>query len=404
MDKPSEDKHSHIGASSAYRWMNCPGSVRLCAGQEKRSPSDYALVGTAAHEVCEKCLLTGADPSEYVGQKVEAEGVEIEITEEIAEGVRVYVDRVRDDLKKFGGQLAVEQKFDLSWLYPGMFGRNDAAILPTGLFEDLRIYDYKNGRKAVTAENNVQCMYYALGALGRDNVHMAERVFVHIIQPNSFGKDAVEMWETRADELYQWAQEVLLPAAQRTEDPEAPCVPGSWCFFCEAQGVCPAKRKEVLDLFDEVGLPSIQAREVTLPDPEELPAEVIGKLMAFFTSDGFEAWLKALGQAELDALERGVAIPGRRLIEYEYKGNRKWNDPEQAERILLPYGKEVLTLKTPAQVEKVLTSQKVQKAFRESLLGELTIREISQKKKVVSDGAAEIEFNRKSALDLFDVQ
>ncbi|MCH8328897.1 MAG: DUF2800 domain-containing protein, partial [Nanoarchaeota archaeon] len=42
--------HSKIGASSMYRWSNCPGSVKLSEGMTSES-SIYAIEGTAAHEV-----------------------------------------------------------------------------------------------------------------------------------------------------------------------------------------------------------------------------------------------------------------------------------------------------------------------------------------------------------------
>ena len=398
----AEEKHSNIGASSAYRWMNCPGSVRLCAGLPKRPLSEFALVGTAAHMVCELALKTNGDPRDYLGGTVSVEGREIEVTEEMVEGVQIYVDKIRSDQKEFGGDLVVEQSFDLSWLYPGMFGRNDAALLPKGLFEDLRIYDYKNGRKAVAAESNVQCMYYALGALGKENPLMAERVFVHIIQPNSWGKESIERWETQAEDLYRWGQEVLLPAAKRTEDPDAPCVPGSWCFFCEAQGICPAKMREALDLLDDVGVSDLSAPVITLPAPETLSPEVLGRVASFFNSDAFEAWMKAVSAVELDLLKNGTPVPGRKLIEYEYKGNRKWNDAEAAAAILKKYGDEVFALKTPAQVEKVMTSLKVPKSERETILSGLVIREITPKEKVVSeDDSRVVAADRKqSAIDL----
>jgi hypothetical protein len=364
--------HSSIGASSAYRWMMCPASPRLCAGRRSES-SEFAILGTAAHALAEKCLTDGVDPVLFVGETIEHEAGKTEVTGEMADGVTVYVETVFADLKAHGGKLAVEQSFDLGWLYPGMYGRNDAAILPTEPCGVLRIYDYKNGAKPVKAENNPQCMYYALGALGADNPTGAETVVITIVQPNShFKAVAVDSWEVSVDELYRWAREVLLPAAKRTEDPEAPCVAGEWCCFCDAMAVCPLKQDLALGRLEEPErgcyvLPAVQALK---------PADV-GFLSGFFNSPDFDAWRKALAAEELDLLSRGVEIPGRKLVEQRSWGNRKWADEAAVEKALSELGDDlwVRKLQSPAQVEKLLTTRKVPKKLREDRLAPLVTRE-----------------------------
>ena len=59
-------------------------------------------------------------------------------------------------------------------------------------------------------------------------------------------------------------------------------------------------------------------------------------------------------------------------------------------------------MKTPAQVEKVMTSLKVPKPERETILSGLVIREITPKEKVVSeDDSRVVAADRKqSAIDL----
>ena len=47
--------HSSIGASSMYRWKNCPGSVKLSQGLPNRA-SIYAKEGSAAHEIVSLAL------------------------------------------------------------------------------------------------------------------------------------------------------------------------------------------------------------------------------------------------------------------------------------------------------------------------------------------------------------
>src|ERR1017187_8080245 len=58
--KPLEKAHAEFSASSAYRWLACPGSIRLCAKAEKRE-SDSAAEGTLGHEPLEALLKNGPD-------------------------------------------------------------------------------------------------------------------------------------------------------------------------------------------------------------------------------------------------------------------------------------------------------------------------------------------------------
>lgn len=399
------EKHSPLGASSAYRWMNCPGSVRLYGQLTERRATEYALTGTLAHLVCELCLRNGEDPSVYAGKNLAlGDGIHAgNVTDAIVEGARLYVETVRKDQEKFGGKLCIEQSFSLDWLYPGMFGRNDASLVPDSVFASTRIYDYKNGRKAVSADHNVQCMYYALGALGKENLWLSEEVVCTIIQPNCWCKETVDEWAAPVSELYAWANEELLPAAKRTAEPDAPCKIGEWCCFCEAAGICPAKREAALAVLEEA-VPQV---EPTLPEIGMLTPEQVGKMSAFFNSDEFSSWLKALTATEADMLQRGVAIPGRKLVETIVRGNRRWADEREAvEKLKALCGADIfdMRIKSPAQVEKLLTAHKIPKKERDELVGSLVTRDETPKMIVVSDSdPRESATERtKKAIELFN--
>lgn len=396
--------HSHIGASSSHRWMNCPGSVALYGQLTERRTTEYALTGTLAHLVCELCLVQDEAPTRYLGEHLalgdgEHSGT---VTEAIVDAVRVYVDHVRFQHHKAGGKLVVEQSFDLSWLYPGMFGRNDAAILPDEVFGTLYVFDYKNGRKHVSAADNPQLKYYALGALGKDNPMMVEQVVCVIVQPNAYGKEPIETWETTPEELYAWADNELLPAAKRTAEPGAPCVPGDWCTFCEAAHLCHARQAAALALLDE---PTEAQPVATLPAVNELTPERIGLLSAFFQSEEFSSWVKALAAAEMSMLSQGVHVPGRKLVETVVRGNRKWADPGAVTAEFADLGGELLNteLKSPAQVEKLLQQRGVKPAERKARVDKLVTRDESIKTIVVSESDSRQALgNNNSAIELFD--
>ena len=93
-------EHADLSPSSAGRWMKCAGSVVLSQGIEDKG-SEYALEGTAAHDVAAMCLTSGADAAAYVGRLIDAKGTEVPVTEDMAENVQVYVDAVRQRVKAY---------------------------------------------------------------------------------------------------------------------------------------------------------------------------------------------------------------------------------------------------------------------------------------------------------------
>ena len=93
--------HSKLGASSAERWMNCPGSTALIdafAMPESDEP-DYRREGIAGHEAAADCLARDIDTWEIVGRTY----YNTEITPEMAYAVQQYLDRVRPSIDRERG-------------------------------------------------------------------------------------------------------------------------------------------------------------------------------------------------------------------------------------------------------------------------------------------------------------
>jgi hypothetical protein len=274
------------------------------------------------------------------------------------------------------------------------------------MFGTLRVYDYKNGRTPVSAENNPQLMYYALGALGASNDLFVDKVVITIIQPNAMNDDdVVKKWTITAEELYDWANDVLRPGAERTTDANAPLLEGDHCAFCEAAAFCPVKQQRVLAMFNQPA--DAPTTAITLPEPTSISPERIGLLSAFFNGPVFEAWRKSLAAEEQSMLARGVIIPGRHLVERRSLGNRRWTDEGSAINALRDVvGDEMFNaeLKSPAAIEKLLTSQGWSKAERTELLGRLVTRDEKYKIHVVSDGedsAPAIAERQEKSIELF---
>lgn len=343
----TERTHSPIGASSMHRWANCPGSIRLGKGLDKRS-SSYAEEGTAAHAVAEKWLRTGGCPND--------------VDEETREAVKVYIDTIWIDSDQARLALSIEQSFDLSAIHPGAYGTAD-LVMYDEQSRVLRVYDYKHGAGvAVAVERNPQLMYYALGALLESKLP-AETVEMVVVQPRCPHPDGpVRRWSLPAVDLVEFAAE-LVEYAKATEDPKAPLMPGDWCRFCPASGICPA-------VYDKAKkLAQLEFRSGLSYDPTKL-ADTLAWLNIL------ETWIKQTREFAYGEAEHGRCPPGWKLV--AKRATRKWsgNDEEVARYLKNIFGLSIdeiteTSLLSPAKVEKLIPAAK-----REDLTG-ITIKESS---------------------------
>lgn len=341
--------HATLGASSAHRWIACPGSIRLSEGQP-RYETDAARAGTAAHEVAELCLKHDNDAVHYVGEIIG----EVEITEEMAENVQQFVDLCRE-VKVNSTVSWVEQSFSLEALSPpdDMFGTAD-FVAYSEPEKTLHVLDYKNGVGLVEAEGNPQLLYYALGAvleLGEGlNI---ETIKVTIVQPNaSHPKGIARTWTISYVDLLDFAGE-LMAAARATQDPAAPLKTGSHCKFCPASAVCPARKAEA----ESVALVEFEALPVDAPPPPEtLPVEVLADILEQLPR--LKDWIKDVEAHGTALLISGTPIRGQKMVARRAK--RVWKNETDVVYYLRnrAYGDEEIyeepKLKSPAKIEKMI--------------------------------------------------
>jgi hypothetical protein len=347
-------EHAELGASSAHRWMACPGSVRLTAGLPEIS-SSYALEGTAAHALAALALNKRLPTATWIGTELHS----IEVTEEMAEAVQLYVDAVETIV----GERRVEQKFSLAELNPPapMFGTADAIVYePRDRL--LHVIDLKYGRGvAVEVVGNPQLRYYALGALlafERERQARVDAIRITIVQPRSPHPDGMVRSETVTyDELVGFAAE-LLDAARTTLDDNAALVPGEHCRFCRAAGVCPALKERAT----AVARVEFDALPADLPPvPETLPAEVLADILD--KADILEDWLRSVRAHVVHLLETGRTVPGWKLV--PKRATRKWIASDLTVEWCQQHGidpKELMTtpeLISVAQAERFLKTQKL---------------------------------------------
>lgn len=338
--------HSKLGASSAHRWMACPGSVRLGAGLEPVS-SFYAAEGSAAHELAAGCLENGTDSThEYSPTHWEHDGHKGEVTDEMREAVQVYLDTVRGDSIENGESpyRLIEQKFHLKELHPDLFGTADCVqVWPAAKL--MRVYDYKHGAGvAVDVDANPQLLYYALGALLSYKKPVTDVELV-VVQPRCDHSDGrVRRWRLKAVDLLDFEAD-LLAAVKRTEAPDAPLVLGEHCHWCPAAAVCPeAKRR---------------AQEAAKMDfkPEAYDPQALADTLKILPA--IEGWAKTVREFAYGEAQRGRCPPGFKLV--DKRPIRKWkveDAPLAAELTKIGLTESDIyaprEAKSPAQIEKVI--------------------------------------------------
>lgn len=325
--------HSPLGASSAERWMNCPGSVallKLLDVMEATDEPEYREIGTAAHEMGAYCLEKGLEAWECMGQKF---GNEVEADLDMVTAVSVYLYEVRSLPP---GQTFIEYRIS-SPAHPLFYGTLDYASID-GLTLD--IVDYKHGEGvAVEVEMNPQFMYYAYGILQEHPE--VQNVKLRVVQPRiTWHPDGpVRTWSVSADYIREWARDVLIPAMLRTEMDDH-LDAGPWCRFCPAKLVCPL----LTSLF----------RAAAVANPKEIPNvsdESLG--LSYQYVQAVKLYLAEMEKEAFARRSAGRVVPNVKLV--QKKANRVFK-PGAPEVLAANFGEKAFepkTLKSPAEMEKI---------------------------------------------------
>ena len=334
--------HSPIGASSMYRWKNCPGSVNLCKGIRSIS-SSYAEEGTRAHELAAK-ILNGADPNQ------------VSDNAEMLQSVIFYTDAVFQEKRNLdysynGNLFLVEHGFKLTQIHEQAFGTADCVIYDVKR-KKLTVFDYKHGAGiSVEVEENDQLLYYALGAMLSLNLS-PKTVEIKIVQPRCPHPDGViRSYQFEGVRILDFYSDLELAVA-RTQKPNAQLRAGTWCRFCPGAGVCPEIRSNAQLTAKKV------FQENTLYDPQDL-SDTLEKLPQM------EAFISAVREFAYTEAMRGRLPPGWKLV--QKRPTRKWIDENAAyTAVVSTVGEKALepqSLLSPAKLEKVI-GQKEMLAFK----------------------------------------
>jgi hypothetical protein len=296
------DQHAVLSPSSAARWINCPGSVRLSQQLPPAPSSTYADEGTLAHRVAELKLRVRSreiNPVEY------ATGFRACLASEywcgeLDEATDYYVDAVfeRWGIGGSDAELMVEQRFSLDKWAPGSFGTSDAVVIGNGALE---VIDLKYGKGVkVSAVENPQLRLYALGAADLfEDLYDFERVRMTIIQPR-LDQVSVDMMTLR--DLRDWGKNIVQPAAYNASNGAGETAAGEWCRWCPAKAVCRTRADENLKL-----------ARYDFKEPELLEPEEIGEILK--QAEELQKWTADVQAYALQQALDGEHFDGWKLVE-----------------------------------------------------------------------------------------
>jgi hypothetical protein len=320
------EKHALLGASSAHRWLNCPGSARLTENMPDTT-SEYAEAGRLAHEIAElKARQHFIEPMPK--RSFNAKLKKLHESEHYDKSMDGATDEYLDYLKTramsypIAPTVALEVQVDFSDIVPEGFGTADCIMIGSGRLD---VADYKNGSGVlVEAENNPQMMLYAWGALRYfrpifgDSIHT---VHMSIVQPNAGG---VREWEMTVQELYFWGENVARGLAQLAWAGAQEFHAGDWCKFCKAKATCMERAKAMFDVEPMLGAKPEMTRSIVAetdnPETQYLTDQQIGDILT--RAKDVAAWLKDLEEYALRVTLLGTEIPGWKAV--EGRGSREW--------------------------------------------------------------------------------
>lgn len=368
----------------------------------------FADDGTASH-LWGAMELEGANLEAKLGEKIRLSGADYELDEERLDYIRVYTEHVR----RLGGVLLVEQRFDLSYFFgPGEKGTGDALVYQPEQCH-LHVIDLKYGTgEKVYAKGNEQGLSYMLDA--RRIALMfgpVERMTFHIVQPRL---DHIDEWEITHADL-----DAFLARAQKAIEeshiaqvlgPESPELDqylhpaAKTCRWCEAKARC---RKLAAFVAEEVKMEFATA----LADPPPAPPQTDEDLSrAMQVMPLVKQWCFAVEAEVHRRVNEGREIIGTDGKPYKFvegkKGNRAWADEEAATMALLgvlPPDKayKPAEIITPAAADKLLNKKATKQTWKDVFEG--LIKRADGKAILVQGSDPRPPFQSAAGTDEFDV-
>lgn len=324
----AERAHALLGASKAAQWINCPPSARAQESvPEKRSA--YADEGTLAHELSEVKLRRRLLPCDSKERKrLDAAMAYVKQNPmygpEMESAVNDYVEIVEERFmaakaRSADAVLMLEEQLDFSEWVPDGFGTGDVVLIADGVLE---VIDLKYGKGVpVSAVGNPQLRLYGLGAWSAYSfLYDIREIRMTIVQPRL---DSVSDDTMPVDELLQWAETVVKPAAALAYEGKGEFLAGDHCRWCKIKGNCRARADA-----------NMKALEYEFRDPATLSLDEVGQIL--YVTEQLAAWASDVKEYAFEQAVRGESVPGWKLV--EGRSNRTITDKEKAREALAAAG------------------------------------------------------------------
>lgn len=315
-----------FGPSSSHSWLHCPYSA-IARNNIPDKSSVYAETGTLAHELCEiklKLYFDQITPEEYSDRlaKIQANPL---YTADMLSNSETYLQTIRElsiSHYSFAPIVYIEQqvKYDDICGDDG-FGTSDCILLGG---DTLTVVDYKNGQGvAVSARNNPQMRLYAYGALHSvviPYLYDIKKIVMCIVQPNISDTASVEI--ITKDELLEWVETVVKPAAAKIQSGSKDRVPGKWCSdgFCPNFTQCRAWCEKFAAVYADYQTDYSEA------DIDSMSNDELGDL--YTKVKEISAWIKKLDKKVESLLTAGKPVKGWKLV--AGRSTRAFTDVDKA--------------------------------------------------------------------------
>jgi len=302
--------HALLSPSAADRWLACPPSARQCENVTD-SGSTYAQEGTDAHTLCEHKLR------KILGERTKDPRKHLTYYDkQMEEATDDYVSFCLEEaerLKTLGPinkpWMIVEQRVKYEEYVPHGSGTADCVIVSDA---EMVVIDFKYGEGVpVEAENNPQLKLYALGCLlAYDGIYEVKQVKMCVFQPR---RENISTTTIPKEELYQWANEVVKPAAELAWAGEGEYFAGEHCRFCKVKAECRARAEA-----------NLKRTKKAFTEPPLLESHEIAEILA--QADEITKWLTDVTNFALQKALKGTEYPGFKLV--AGRSNREYTDED----------------------------------------------------------------------------
>lgn len=331
--------HAFLPPSGAGAWVHCALWPTMNM-RYPQPPTDDTREGDAAHWALQRYWIDGE-----IVQAGDTDPTGYPLTEQILRDIKP-VGEAFSRLRNASNWFVGERYLPCASVHRNNGGSPDGAFLDSKS-RSLVIADFKYGHDSVKAEENWQCLNYAIAVADTIGWKLAdfERVTFQIYQPRDFmrGGGPFKSWSISGKDLGHYFLK-LQQAANAAHEPQPVAKTGDHCRYCPGRSACRALQQTALNV----------ATVASVEPPQDLEPDLLGKEYKFLLKAEtlLKARLSALQDSLLARLEKGEVGFGW-SIDSSGTTARRWTiEPKEAAKLGIMAGVDIrkpLEVRTPSQ-------------------------------------------------------